>query len=346
MLDLRDINGYQGSFSLMQFLLKDGVNSSLNYINIPTNKRLVDDDGTIEARLIEIGLKRLIGLKDYGRPKEGNLNSSSYYTNTNSSLLIHFHETTIYINYTDRCPFGEREKIVNFCKLFLKREEDNKRKINFVIRNSDGRLILAERKLDISTIPVENYDLSFPYEDTVNLFKIDSPGLILFSGPPGTGKSYFIRHLVDTTNKKFVYISTDTAAVLSDPSFISFALENLSDCVLVIEDAECVLVDRQKSNHGACSTILNITDGIFGSILNTKILATINVDERIDSALLRKGRLLARVNFNPLNVEKSNKILARLGKQLAVTVPTTLGDLYHLEHGNGSDGSIKQKIGF
>ena len=63
--------------------------------------------------------------------------------------------------------------------------------------------------------------------------------------------------------------------------------------VLVIEDAERVISDRQGHGSSAgVSNILNLTDGILGDCLNIQIIATFNMArERIDSALLRKGRL-------------------------------------------------------
>ena len=152
--------------------------------------------------------------------------------------------------------------------------------------------------------------------------------------------------MINTIDKKFVYIPTNTAGILADESFLSFAIENLKDCVLIIEDAETVLVDRQKNYNSAASTILNITDGILGELLNAKILATINVTENIDHALIRKGRLLAKVNFEALSVEKSNAVLKRLKKKERVTEPTILADLYSIGEDNGGEEKRTRKIGF
>ncbi len=77
---------------------------------------------------------------------------------------------------------------------------------------------------------------------------------------------------------------------------------------------------------------MNITDGILGDCLNIQIVATFNMKkEKIDKALLRKGRLICEHKFTPLSVENSNKLLKHLGKTKTVDKPTSLADIYHID---------------
>jgi hypothetical protein len=52
---------------------------------------------------------------------------------------------------------------------------------------------------------------------------------------------------------------------------------------------------------------------------------------KIDSALLRKGRLIAEHKFDALSVEDTNRLLEHLGKEPNATKPMTLTEIYNLE---------------
>lgn len=263
---------------------------------------------------------------------------------TKAIVTIHTKDTQGY------CAMLNDASVAAAMKVKLKELRDTKpaahNKLNFICKNSHGLYLMEKTLKHAKTdIPLENYAFAFPYEKIKSQLKAPSPGIMLFSGPPGTGKSFFIRKLIQDTGLKFVYIPVDTAGVLSDPGFMSFAVEELEDSVLVVEDAETVLMDRQKSGNSAAATILNLSDGILGEILGTKIITTVNVRESIDKALLRKGRLLAQITFDPLPVPQANDVLKRINSAQTVDKPTTLADLYHLGEDNGHE-TIEQKIGF
>jgi ATP-dependent 26S proteasome regulatory subunit len=80
------------------------------------------------------------------------------------------------------------------------------------------------------------------------------------------------------------------------------------------------------------SNILNLTDGILGDCLNIQIIATFNMKrEKIDQALLRKGRLIAEHKFDKLSINEVNKLLEYIGKEGKVTEPMTLADIYNID---------------
>ena len=53
--------------------------------------------------------------------------------------------------------------------------------------------------------------------------------------------------------------------------------------------------------------------------------------EKIDQALLRKGRLIAEHKFQKLNVDETNKLLTHLGKDTQVDYGMVLADIYHVD---------------
>lgn len=255
-------------------------------------------------------------------------------------------EHEIDILYTDHFSKEKLNKLESYLKRYERNEKDKSNKINFITKSPEG-LQLVERELKLSLVDLDSYNITLSYEKIVEDINRSGSGLIIFSGPPGTGKSFLIKHLINTQNVKFIYIPVNVAEILGDPGFMSFAMESLQDSILIIEDAENALVDRQKQVNNAASTILNITDGILGELLNIKILATVNVEESLDHAFFRKGRLLSKVDFKKLGKEQSNRVLERLKKKERVeSGEHTLAELYNIDKENGVEKKEKKKIGF
>jgi hypothetical protein len=220
-------------------------------------------------------------------------------------------------------------------------------KISFLTHSSQAGFALIEvpnKKIEINLDT--NYEVSYNLEKLISKVKEDRAGLILLSShTPGTGKSYLIKYLSNIIEKRFVFLPNNVISNLSNPDFMGFALRHLKNSILIAEDAELCLIDRQKMQNDAVSTLLNITDGIVGDALNLKVIATLNNDELIDRALLRKGRLIAKVDFSSLPVEKANKFLENRGITTKVTVPTSLADLYNTEE-EGVEIKGKTVVGF
>ena len=157
-------------------------------------------------------------------------------------------------------------------------------------------------------------------------------GLVLLHGKPGTGKTTYIRYLINQIDKNKIFIPPNLTELLADPGFIPFLMSN-KDCVLFIEDAENVLRSREDgSNNQAVSNILNITDGLLSDCLNIQIVATFNTNlKNIDSALLRKGRLIAQYEFNELQPERAEELADSMKVWLEDTRGLTLADIYAIK---------------
>jgi hypothetical protein len=116
--------------------------------------------------------------------------------------------------------------------------------------------------------------------------------------------------------------------------------------ILIIEDAEKVVIPREhSSDDSVVSTILQLTDGLFSDFLNTKIICTFNTTiDRLDKALLRKGRMIAKYKFSALTPEKAAALARKLGHD-HVTGSLTLADIFGL--GKPGFSNMSQKaIGF
>jgi hypothetical protein len=162
-----------------------------------------------------------------------------------------------------------------------------------------------------------------------SLLKQKGKGLVLLHGKPGTGKTSYIRYLINLLNKNKIFVPPNLTGMLSDPTFIPFLMDN-TDCVLFVEDAEDVLRRREDGiNNQAVSNILNITDGLLSDCLNIQIVATFNTHlKNIDEALLRKGRLIEQYEFKELEPTRAEKLGDHLKVWLDDTSHLTLADIY------------------
>jgi SpoVK/Ycf46/Vps4 family AAA+-type ATPase len=159
----------------------------------------------------------------------------------------------------------------------------------------------------------------------------ESHGLILLHGLPGSGKTHYIRYLIqEFTDKQLIYVPPDMTSSISTPEFFPFMLQN-KDSILIIEDAENIIKSREDktSTTQSVANLLNLSDGLLGDSLHQPIIATFNCEiNSIDSALLRKGRLICQHEFSKLSVENAQKLSNQLGFSTKIVEPMTLADIY------------------
>jgi hypothetical protein len=241
------------------------------------------------------------------------------------------------------------ELIEGIIKLGKRRKQESNN-IALVIQTNRGysttSFELPKQKLDIEL----NYGKGFKpvHEKIINtLNQRNGKGLVLLHGTPGTGKTHYLKHIASKIkDKRVLFIPPFLADFITSPEMTPFLIEN-SNSVLFIEDAERVITDRQTGGANGVSNILNITDGILSDILNIQIVATFNMDKaKIDSALLRKGRLIAEHKFDALPIEDANNLLKHLGKEANATKPMTLTEIYNIEEAEYKSEDKYSPIGF
>ena len=140
------------------------------------------------------------------------------------------------------------------------------------------------------------YERGLPYKKT-----------FIFHGKPGTGKTSFIKALASHFNKNIYLINISTMSnstfeksITSAPSGSFIVIEDFDSCEATHsredktssnDEFSVIESDGSKDTNGiSLTTILNTLDGIV-SLDGNMIFMTTNHIEKIDEALLRKGRV-------------------------------------------------------
>lgn len=246
---------------------------------------------------------------------------------------------------------GEIEAQFDFKQINEFENPHKKAQIN-LIKSEMGHLDTQEYDLATPDMDLElNYGSEFKKVHDViidRLNKKNDKGIILLHGDPGTGKTSYIKYLTKLiTDKEILFIPPSMAEMLSEPSIIPFLMDH-KNTILIIEDAERVISDRQiNGSASGVSNLLNLTDGILGDCLNIQVIATFNMKrEKIDQALLRKGRLIAEHKFEKLNIDDTNKLLTHLDKNVTVNEGLVLADIYNIDVEEYKSTNKNLKIGF
>lgn len=237
---------------------------------------------------------------------------------------------------------SDPEKIaLDFSEFKLKNPKVKDSQIYMLAQSMHG-LYLKELSFSAPKIKLDSYyGGGFKEIDKAIKKKIQNEnGLFIFHGPPGTGKTSYIKYLAHKCNRNFVFVPNSMIESLIQPSIISILAEN-PNLVLVLEDAEKVVASREQQENFFASTLLNLTDGIVGTACDLAVIVTFNssVDE-IDPALLRKGRLKYKYEFNKLSIEDSQTLINKFHKEYVVKEPMSLADIFNLED---EIGQVKKK---
>lgn len=202
-----------------------------------------------------------------------------------------------------------------------------------VLSREGSRVDLVDLKVTKPRLRIsDNYNDDFQeVHKTIlkRLRKKNDKGIVLLHGKPGTGKTSYIRYLVCSVKKQVIFLPPNMAGALNGPDFMNLLMEN-PDSILVIEDAESVIIDRERANGSPVSSLLNLSDGLLSDCLNIQVICTFNTDlTRVDEALLRKGRLIARYEFGKLKPAKATELSAKLKKNKSYSEEVLLTEVYN-----------------
>ncbi|MGL2963850.1 AAA family ATPase [Flavobacterium sp. RSB2_4_14] len=285
--------------------------------------------------------------QSYSNMNKRNLYSDHFFF-MNNGIVINLYNNCVSIIFEPSLE-NEAQKLQNQLLQFRIKKRRRTTKISLIVNSSMG---LITKDIDLKK---PKLNLNLHYNDDFkeihhsilkNIKKQKSKGLYLFHGQPGTGKSTYIKHLIHQQSKQVIFLSPKLASNLDDLGLTEFLLDN-PNCILVIEDAEDLILSRDNHHNSKLSFLLNLTDGLLGESLGIQIIATFNTDlKNIDKALLRKGRLTSIYEFKTLTVDKTNILLKNLGHEVEINESLPLAEIFNFEISNNYEPKLRKAVGF
>lgn len=174
-------------------------------------------------------------------------------------------------------------------------------------------------------------------------------GLTILRGEPGTGKTSYLRFLMKVLRRthRFYYLPLNVYPLLSNPATLGFWLERSAaqprrKMVVILEDAETLLMQRADDNQDRVSDLLNMSDGLLGDALKLQVICTVNSGlDNMDPALMRPGRLIDRYQFERLPPQLAVALAEAKRLPIAPSPDYSLAELYC-----GANGGSKRVLGF
>ena len=208
----------------------------------------------------------------------------------------------------------------------------------------------ASIPLNKSRMPV---DEMYPFlgeslEDFYDRFMDSNSNILLLIGPPGTGKTTFIRGLLSHTSSS-AYVTYDSEILEKDYIFANF-IESESK-IMVLEDSDTFLKPR-KDGNSMMAKFLNLGDGLV-TTKGKKLIFSTNLPSirDVDSALTRPGRCFGVLSFDGLTYDEAVKLKNKLDLKLKIPKKEsgelhTLAEIFNGEQKISSKSQITRKVGF
>jgi hypothetical protein len=175
-------------------------------------------------------------------------------------------------------------------------------------------------------------------------FMASSANILLLIGPPGTGKTTFIRGLLSHTDSSAM-VTYDAAILEKDYLFARFIEDDTN--VMVLEDSDAFLKSRSDGNT-MMHRFLNVGDGLVTTKGKKMIFSTNLPSIRdIDSALIRPGRCFDIVTFDQLNPTEAQALADKLEVELVADKETySIAEIFNKQSEQTGVAKSSRKVGF
>ena len=193
-------------------------------------------------------------------------------------------------------------------------KKDNNEIICKIYKNNSWFNLSKQPKRSLDTIFIEKNKKDHLINDITEFVESEKDYLkygipykrnYLFEGLPGTGKSSLVFSLASTFNYNVYVLNLGPA--IDDVGFAAAINMIPSKSMLLLEDIDSLFVKREASsgNNSAISFsgILNVLDGVSRKTGLITFITT-NFKEKLDSAMIRPGRMDYIMSFTIINKEQ------------------------------------------
>jgi len=226
----------------------------------------------------------------------------------------------------------------NFGEFFQDREafEENESSNVYIVGYDKDSFELSPSEINISKIDISlNYgpDLLKKEKELLKILSSTTSGIIMFSGPRGCGKTYFLKHIVKKTNKKFYYFPVHFLEnIYLFGNFLNF-IKKQKNPILVLEDCEYYF--SNKGNKQLVDLLLSSLESMVKSE-DMQIIMTMNVDDEthIDEDLMYNSNVLFKHSFNKISSVQANKLAKKMNLSVQFEESIKLTQLYNVNKNN------------